>query len=586
MVKYESWSVCRSPVGPGSGERFLTRFQAVSVTIEEDSTELDVLDEKLECPGLYVDFYLGNTEPVPFEIQAFEFFADLSFTRMPDSELGDDVFEVLVVCDDGNPIQPPATATVTVTVTSRNEYEPFAPQDSYSLSFSEASMAGDVVGSLAGSILDGDGGEDGRITFTALNHPPSPYFSIIPETGDLVLLTEVDYERVGELEASLEVHGCDRATPPALCPNITVNISLTSVNDNDPHFLQAQYHVFVEEGLHRATEIMTDITCSDEDVGEGSYEGMKVIESSLGLVELTDTASGTARLLLTAATDYDFTNNTEFEAVLSCYDNSEGDEQRTDSVTVKIEVVPANDHWPQFTAKWFNTSVLESLPVKSYLLTATCSDQDRDYGQFSSISLHQPSTAVNLTFSLEPETGRLTLAGTLDYDNLTTRNHVFSIKCSDEGGLEAISRVGISTLPVSDEPLTFPTSAFEFTVDRLTSIDSRIGQVKAIDGDQGEVPVIVYSLESNNLFEIDEEGYIVLTDHLSQDKGSFFNLSVSARDSQGLVEGRVLITVTGPLSIVGVINVVIGGVGIIVVIVIGLMVSLSTYFCWKLYRGR
>ena len=68
--------------------------------------------------------------------------------------------------------------------------------------------------------------------------------------------------------------------------------------------------------------------------------------------------------------------------------------------------------------------------------------------------------------------------------------------------------VTIATLPVSDEPLTFQYPVFKITVDRLTSVNSRVGQVIAIDGDQGEVPVIIYSLEENDLFEIEEDGYI------------------------------------------------------------------------------
>ena len=562
------------------------------MTHEEDTTELGVLEKQLECPGFNIQFYLGNTEPVPFEVLTYAFFADLRFTRSPDSELGDDVFVVLVVCEDS--IHPPSTATVTVTITSVNEYAPTAPRESYSISFSEATRAGEVVATVGEGpdqylIEDADGGEDGILTFTALNDPQNPYFSLDPPSGDLVLLRELDYERereVGDLGEGVRVQGCDRATPTILCPNVTVNFAVTPVNDNDPQFLQSVYQVSVEEGLHRATEIKENITCTDRDIGIGGYEGMEVVSSTVGLVELTDTASGTARLLLTAALDFDFTNNTHFEVELSCYDNSKGEDQRRASARVEIEVAPANDNNPQFSVEWYNTSVLESLPVGSLLLRTSCSDQDREFGQFQSISLYQPSSAVNNTFSIDPLTGTLTLSGTLDYDNPATRSHVFSIRCSDEGGLEAISRVGISTLPVSDEPLTLLTPAFEFTVDRLTSIDTRIGQVVAIDGDQGEVPVIVYSLESNDLFEIDEEGYIVLTDDLSQDKGSFFNLSVEARDSQGAVEGQVLITATGPLSIVGVVNVVIGGVGVIVVVVIGIMVALCSYFCWKLYGGR
>ena len=177
------------------------------------------------------------------------------------------------------------------------------------------------------------------------------------------------------------IHGCDLATPPTLCPNITVNFTLAPVNDNDPHFLQSQYWVQVEEGLHRATPLMANITCTDDDIGEGSYGGMEVVSSTLDFIELSDTATGTARLLLTAALDYDFTNITEFEVELCCHDRSSGGDERSDETTVHIEVLPANDHPPQFLSQWFNTSILESVPVGSFLQTAQCTDDDRGIWQ-------------------------------------------------------------------------------------------------------------------------------------------------------------------------------------------------------------
>ena len=562
----------------------------MSVTIEEDTVGPDLLERPLECPGFDNDFYLGNEEPIPFAVESDQFFVDLIMTRTPDTELGDELFEVLVVCDDRDPSPPPDTATVTVTITSRNEYTPYSPRDTYSISFSEATSAGQVVGSVGdGSdqylVVDEDGGADGVLVFTALDDPPNPYLSVDPDTGDIILLRELDYE-VEVLESAVEIHVCDQATPASLCPNVTISFSLTGINDNDPYFLKPLYHSSIEEGLHRATEIVVNITCADRDVGVGSYEGMEVVSSTVGLVQLTDTSSGTAQLLLTAALDYDLTNNTEVEVQLFCYDNEKGEAQRRATTTVKIEVLPANDNRPQFTTEWYNTSVVESLPVGSLLLTTVCSDQDRDFGKFKAISLLEPSSAVDQTFSIHPTTGQLTLTATLDYDNPATRSYVFSIRCIDEGGLDATSKVAIFTLPVSDERLSFQSSVFSFTVDRLTNIDSRIGQVVAIDGDQGQVPVISYSLESNDLFEIDNEGHIVLTEYPSRDKESFFNLTVEARDSEGVVEAQVHITISGPFSIVEAINVGTGGAGVIVVLIIGIMVAVCTYFCVKLYRGR
>ena len=575
------------------GEIFVDTW--VNATRVEDTPSLPVgLQRPLECQrtaSAYMLFSIVN-EPIPFELVPdpnLPVFVDVHFTRPPDAELGDEYYEVLVECDDRNSRRgPPVTATVAVTIISVNEYSPYAPQDSYTITFPETTGAGEVVGSAGPgpnqySIIDEDGGLDGRLHYTALDDPPNPYFTLEAETGVLTLQREVDYDVEGSFTSSMLIHGCDRATLSALCPNVTVTLILEPVNDNDPVFLQSVVSVTVEEGLHRGSVLGT-VTCSDADLGEGSYDSMKVISSTLELLQLSDTQNGTANLLLTAVLDYDSTNQTQFEAELRCYDSVSEGEVRSDNATVLIHMLPVNDNAPLFSAEWYNTTVLESLPVGSSLVRSQCSDHDRGYGELAGMQLYQPSSAVNRTFFLDPDTGQLTLTGTLDYDNPQTRNHIFTLRCWDEGGREGFANISISTLPVSDEPLVFQTPTFHISVDRLADVHSKIGQVIAIDGDKGEHPIIVYAIENNDLFDIDDEGYIILKDYLSRDKGDFFNLTVEARDSQGTIQGQVEVEVTGLLSFLGVINVVIGAFGLLVVIVIGVLVALCSYFCWKLYR--
>lgn len=572
----------------GAGEIF--PVPQASVVREEDSNDLDVLSKPLLCEGIYPDFFIGNEEPVPFEVVSIEdFFVNLRFTRPPDTELGDEFYRVFIVCDDGYAGFPPATATVSVTITSRNEHLPYAPLDSYSIAFSEAVEGGSVVGSAGPGtnqylIVDEDGGVDGVLTYTSLDDPPNPYITLDPESGDLLLISQLDYEKEGALTTSIQINGCDQLTPTYLCPNITIHFTLTSVNDNDPQFLQSEYWGAIEEGLHRASVLVSNITCTDADIAEGAYAGIEVVSSTLDFIEIVASEMGVATLLVTAALDYDFTNNTQFEAELRCYDDAQVGAMRNATAAVYIAVLPGNDHSPAFMSAWFNTTVLESLAVGSSLLTASCTDQDRDYGQFAAITFHQPSPLVNETFHIDPTTGLVTLIGPLDYDNPTTRHHIFTIRCCDEGGREALSRISIATLPVGDEPVTLQYPVTYLTVNRLTSVDSKIGQVIAIDGDEGEVAAIIYTLEYSDLFDIDDEGYIILTDYLDREKGDFFNLTVEVRDGQGADKGQVEISVKGLFSILGIINVVIGTFGLLVVIIITAMVAVCSYCCWKLYR--
>lgn len=547
----------------------------------------------LECrrPRNFPSFYIDNDPPVPFRVVVSGFvFAEVRFTRPPDAELGDIYYEVEVVCDDGNA---PATAIVAVTILSRNEYAPYALYDNYSITFPESATPGDVVSSLQlhDIFADQDVGRDGELNYTALDDPPNPHF-FLDSSGDVILLEKLDYDTNGPSTTTVYVHACDRFTDSVLCPNATVSLSVSPANEFDPVFSQPQLNVTVPEGF-LLDHVIATVSCSDADVEEGSYGGMEVNSTSPELAAggggrvwlSTDAADGSADVLVTAALDYDFSNKTLFEVVIRCYDNaSKPEDVRSGYATLSLQLQPVNEFPPQFSAEWYNTTVVETISVGSSLLAVRCSDLDRGEGALAGVELYQPSTAVNATFLLHPHTGELTLMQTLDYDDVNVRSYVFTVRCYDDGGMVAFAKISLSTLPASDERLFFHQPAFQFSTSRLTDINSRIGQVLVEDGDKGEVPVIAFSIEFNDLFDIDDEGYIILIDYLTADKDSFFNLTVTARDTQGPVKAQVEISVTGLLSSIEVIYVTVGVFGLLILIIIGVLIALCSYFCWKLYN--
>ena len=570
------------------------RYEA---TVEEDTTtslRLSLIPLP-ECSRVTVfpTFSILN-ENVPFTLSVSGFFfVEVYFTRPPDAELGDVYYEVEIECSDGNS---QATTIVAVNITSRNEYTPYARvTGSYSISFPETAEPGDVVSSLGqhNLIVDEDGGVDGVLSYETLN-TNTQFF--VNETGEVILRQKFDFDRNGSSTSALHIRACDRSTDPFLCPNVTVMISVSPANEFDPVFSKDTLTVVIPEGF-LINHALATITCTDEDVGDGGYGGMEVSSMSPhlgeggGKVELrTSAADGTEEVLLTAALDYDFSNQTEFEVVIRCFDlDSRGPGKvRSTYASVLIRLEPVNEFAPHFAAQWYNRSVLESVPVGSSLLSIGCSDLDRDEGRLAGIELYQPSQEDSAAFFLHPDTGILTLLQTLDYDNPDVRNHILTVRCYDDGGLDAVARISLSTLPVSDEPIAFLQPVFQFTVERLTEVNSRIGQVIVIDGDEGEVPVVVYSLEFNDMFEIDEEGYVILLVSLTRDKADFFNLSVTAIDTSGTdtngpVRARVELSVTGLFSLVEVIYVTSAGFGLVAIVIIVVLVILCSSFCFKLY---
>ena len=128
----------------------------------------------------------------------------------------------------------------------------------------------------------------------------------------------------------------------------------------------------------------------------------------------------------------------------------------------------------------------------------------RDIGVNAEISYTIIAGNEKRKFSIDPETGLVSVTGRLDYER--AKDYFLTIQALD-GGTPPLSNhatVNISIMDVNDNKPVFTAASYSFSVVENIAADSVIGVVTARDGDTGRNGEILYSIKSDSgKFRID-----------------------------------------------------------------------------------
>ena len=174
-----------------------------------------------------------------------------------------------------------------------------------------------------------------------------------------------------ELQSSynLTIEARDMGTPMSLATNVTVQITVTDVNDNAPEFSQEVFQVEVSEEMLTGS-VVVQITAVDIDLGFNAnltYE----IESGNELQNF-NIERHTGRLLV--ARDLNYEETKSYNITLQASDG--GATPLTDTALVHIIVTDANDNVPLFLQPQYSTSIEENVTIPYLILTTTATDLD------------------------------------------------------------------------------------------------------------------------------------------------------------------------------------------------------------------
>ncbi|XP_049820113.1 cadherin-87A isoform X2 [Aethina tumida] len=446
----------------------------------------------------------------------------------------------IIAFDSGIP-QLNATATVKVKVINLNDNDPVFTAEQYNASIDENSPNGTFITIVKATDKDAD--EYGQITYS-LTGEHSENFQINPQTGEINVANQNFFDHEVINETVIQVVASDGA-PGNLKRSITVplNVQIRDVNDNSPQFSHHEYNVTVIENVRLNPPMpLIQLNATDEDSGVNGQIHYNIIGGNDNDIFLIGVETG---ILYPHKSLLGQTRN--FKLVVEARDGG-GNGQNTDRATVNVQVLNVNEYEPLFIMPALPNAtieVTENTALEDYLVM-TVKATDKDEGENGRITYHFKIDGDNVQetkeFSINSNTGELKTKETLDRE--VQAKYELTLVARDHGSpkwFETVRHLTILLVDTNDNRPEFPDSKtanpYHFYVTENNEKDLRIGQVKALDRDEGTHAKVYYYLLSgneNNGFYLDRTDGSLYTNATfdREEKDEYFLLILANNDPE------------------------------------------------------
>uniref|UniRef100_A0A665V6F0 Protocadherin-16 n=1 Tax=Echeneis naucrates TaxID=173247 RepID=A0A665V6F0_ECHNA len=328
---------------------------------------------------------------------------------------------------------------------------------------------------------------------------------------DLVVNGLLDREKRSSYSLVLEAF--DGGSPRRM-GSMSLEVTVTDINDHAPVFNQSRYHAIISESLPQGSSIL-QVFATDEDEGDNGlvlYE-INRRQSDPDRYFVMDVKSG----IITLNRPLDYELKRVHELVVQARDNASHPEVNNAFVTIHVR--DYNDNQPTMTIIFLSEDgsprISEGAQPGQYV--ARISVTDPDYGEYA-----------NVNVSLEGGDGKfaLTTKDSIIYliyvDQVLDReerdSYDLRVMATDSGTppLRAESSFTIQVTDVNDNPPLFDQQSYRQTIPEVVYPGSFVLQVTARDKDQGPNGDVRYSLlkgknSHSDWFSIDPVTGIITT---------------------------------------------------------------------------
>ncbi|XP_076546955.1 cadherin 89D isoform X2 [Osmia lignaria lignaria] len=323
--------------------------------------------------------------------------------------------------------------------------------------------------------------------------------------------------------------------------HLSVTVYVEDINDHAPQFVDAPYHVTVDELTPVGVTIFRGIHAIDGDkpntpnsdihyaIVKGNEQGKFSLESG-----------HRTALILRKPVDYD-NGDREFTLVIAATDR--GVPARSTNTTVKITIVDNDDLDPKFTRDVYKAKIYEFYPMPDYpifmQINFTTPIQATDCDRDINVAVRYDIISGNERgfFHLDPKNGTLYLKRAIDLDAemiLPSNTFTLQIHASqvDNPLKTAVARVEVEVLDLNDNLPDFEVDLYNISIVENLPNGFSVLQVIAHDRDQGENGQFDYELQDpSGAFSVDpRSGWLMVKDQsvLDREKRDHLRMKVLA----------------------------------------------------------
>ncbi|XP_041516131.1 protocadherin gamma-B2 isoform X16 [Microtus oregoni] len=353
------------------------------------------------------------------------------------------------------------------------------------------------------------------------------YFTVNPESGDLLVANRIDREQVCGKQPLCVLEFDIVAEKPLNIFHVAV--ILQDINDNAPQFKQSEVDLNIGESTRPGKAFPLD-PALDSDAGSNSLQKYYLGDNEY--FEVTEKESPDGRkypeLILKRFLDREEQNF--HQLVLTAVDG--GDPPRSGTAQIRIQVTDANDNPPVFSQDVYRVTLREDVPPGFSVFQVTATDQDEGVNAEITYAFHNVDEQVERFFNLDKQTGEIKTKDNLDFE--TAKSYSLNVEAKDPGDLASHCSVQVEILDENDcAPEVIVTSVFT-PLPEDSPLGTVVALIKTRDKDSGENGDVYCNVLGNAAFVLKSSSknyYKLVTDRtLDREEIPEYNVIVVATD--------------------------------------------------------
>ena len=322
---------------------------------------------------------------------------------------------------------------------------------------------------------------------------------------------------------------------------LTLNITVTDINDNKPVFDKEQYDVTINENIP-VDRVFLTISATDSDLGKNGevHYQFSSRQSDVTVFSLFDIQTVSSSLgnygKIFVKTSLTVIPDNPYRIVIEASDSGTSKVMSSQAI-VNINVLDINNNDPVIVLTFVQGTdyalVTENSARNTVIAFVHVDDADQGLNKIATCSINNDFFRLE---SFGENEFKVSVHGNLDRE--VHYEHVITVSCSD-GGTPSRSASSSFIVQIEDENDNYP--EFENPVYRASIMENKpinkfITKVSATDADQGPNSDVRYELENiafPNFYIEGNNGMIKSNQSFDREEISFYSFSVFAIDNGG-----------------------------------------------------
>ncbi|XP_034453473.1 protocadherin alpha-3-like isoform X6 [Hippoglossus hippoglossus] len=293
-------------------------------------------------------------------------------------------------------------------------------------SVSEEVDKGTVVGNLAKE-LQINVPELGKRDLRIVAGNSKTYFDVDLKTGALFVCDRIDREELCPNTAKCSLNIEAILSHPTHLHRIEIQI--IDINDNAPSFREQEKTFNISESSFSGERYLLPMA-NDADRGSNSVKSYKLSPNEYFSLDVQSGGQHIESAELVLQKSLDREKQSVIHLTLTAVDG--GKPARSGTLKIVVYVMDTNDNAPVFSQSLYKARVIENAPFQTSILTVSATDLDEGInGEITYSFIERGQFNPAAVFSINPETGEITVTGKVDYEEHTAYD--IRVQARDKG---------------------------------------------------------------------------------------------------------------------------------------------------------